>query len=232
MKRFRKLAGILTAAALFCAPCFAGEVFHGAYLQGFPDGSIRPEQAVTRAELAQILYRMMDETARKEAGGAESAFLDVAPSDWEYEAVCAMAYFRLMLGDGGCFRPDEGVTGEELSIILERIRASEDGRRLLSALSSGWQAQEVTFAAGNGWVMGLHGVVFSPEKAFTRAELAALFNRLLGREPESLVDLMIGMPLFTDNLDTRKDYFLPIQEAAIDHTAELSGGGEHWTGLG
>ena len=60
MKVFRKLALAALLTALLTGTCLARETFHGAYLQGFPDGSIRPDAAVPRAELAEILYRMMD----------------------------------------------------------------------------------------------------------------------------------------------------------------------------
>ena len=123
MKIFRKLLLALLVLAALRVPCFAQEAFHGAYLQGFPDGSIRPEKQVTRAELAEILYRMISPDARQELT-AESAFRDVGRNHWAYEAVRTMAGLRLMLGDtDGNFRPNDGVTGEELSIILERVRA-------------------------------------------------------------------------------------------------------------
>ena len=232
MKFFRKLLLAFLLLAALRVPCFAQEAFHGAYLQGFPDGSMRPEKQVTRAELAEILYRMISPDARQELT-AESAFRDVERNHWAYEAVRTMAGLRLMLGDGnGNFRPDDGVTGEELSVILERVRAQESGKEALAALSSGWAAQEVTFEAGNGWVMGLHGAVFSKEQALSRAELAEILNRILGRKPEALSDLLVGMPLFSDNLDTEAPYFLAMQEAAIDHTARACGDGERWTGLG
>ena len=232
MKIFRKLLLALLVLAALRVPCFAQEAFHGAYLQGFPDGSIRPEKQVTRAELAEILYRMISPDARRELT-SESAFRDVGRNHWAYEAVRTMAGLRLMLGDtDGNFRPNDGVTGEELSVILERVRAQDSGKEALAALSSGWAAQEVTFEAGNGWVMGLHGAVFSKEQALSRAELAVILNRILGRTPQSLSDLLVGMPLFSDNLDTEAPYFLAMQEAAIDHTARACGDGERWTGLG
>ena len=59
MKFFRKLLLAFLLLAALRVPCFAQEAFHGAYLQGFPDGSIRPEKQVTRAELAEILNRIL-----------------------------------------------------------------------------------------------------------------------------------------------------------------------------
>lgn len=233
MKIFRNLLLTLLLAALLTIPCFAGETFHAAYLRGFPDGTLRPTQTVTRAELAEMLYRLMEPGAREEASSTECGFLDLGPSHWAYGAVSTLANLRVMLGfPDGYFRPQDGVTGPELSIILERIRASDAGRNAWPALASGWEAEDVTFEAGNGWVMGLFDGVFQKDRAFTRSELAALLNRLLGRKPQSLSDLPIGMPLFSDNLDTENASFLALQEAAVDHTAELTNGHEHWTGLG
>ena len=233
MKIFRKIVLTALLAALLTVSCFAGEVFHAAYLHGFPDGTLRPTQTVTRAELAEILYQLMEPDAREEVSSTECGFLDLGPSHWAYDAVSALARLRIMLGFAdGYFRPERGVTGPELSIVLERIRASEAGRTAWPALASGWDAEDVTFAAGNGWVMGLFDGVFQKDRAFTRSELAALLNRLLGREPEALSDLPIGMPLFSDNLDTASASFLAMQEAAVDHTAEVTNGHERWTGLG
>ena len=65
MKIFRKMLLALLVLAALRVPCFAQEAFHGAYLQGFPDGSIRPEKQVTRAELAEILNRILGRTDDK-----------------------------------------------------------------------------------------------------------------------------------------------------------------------
>ena len=233
MKTIRKLIFTTAILALLTTGALAQEAFHGAYLQGYPDGTIRPEAPVTRAELAEILYRMMEPDERMAASDTECGFLDLGPSHWAYPAVSALAKLQIMLGGSdGRFRPDDGVTGEELSIVLERVRALDAGKRALAALSAGWQAQEVTFAAGNGWVMGLHGKTFQKEQALTRAELAEILNRVLGRRPQGLDSLLIGMPLFSDNLDTEAPYFLSVQEAAVDHTAQCAGAHERWLGLG
>ena len=233
MKVFRKLALAALLTALLTGTCLARETFHGAYLQGFPDGSIRPDAAVTRAELAEILYRMMDLDQRRELSETESVFADVPTRHWAYDAICAMAGARLMLGGSdGCFRPDDGVTGEELSIIFERVRAQETGKEALPELASGWASQEVTFAAGNGWVMGLQDGVLAPDEPLSRGQFAQIMNRLLGRAPGSADDLMVGMPLFSDNLDTKSRYFLDLQEAAAGHSFRVTDGREVWTGLG
>lgn len=212
--------------------CAAQEVFHAAYLHGFPDGSIRPEQTLTRAEFAAILCRMMQEPPAAEEE-AELSFQDVPQQHWAYEAVKAVSSLGLMKGTpDGTFLPDRGLTGQELCVVLERLKQSDAAGRLLPELKEGWARQEITFAAQNGWVMGLHEGVFEVGHPLTRAEFAEIFNRILGRTPETLASLLVGMPVFADNADTKTPYFLAIQEAAIDHTARCDEAGEQWYALG
>ena len=72
------------------------------------------------------------------------------------------------------------------------------------------------------------GGVIPQEGLMTAGRCAAL----LGRTPASLDALQLGMPIFDDNRDARAWYFLPIQEAAVTHTAAQSGAWEQWDALG
>ena len=83
MKRayLRKLTAAALLAALLLSPVLAAEELHPAYLGGFPDGSIRPESALTREQLAQALYRLIPEAQRTELT-APVCFSDVPPSRW------------------------------------------------------------------------------------------------------------------------------------------------------
>ncbi len=224
------LAAVL--AALLAGTCAAQEAYHAAYLYGFPDGSIRPEQPLTRAELAQSLCRLLPEQTEA-AQDVVEAFCDVESGFWAEAAIEKMARLGLMRGaPDGRFLPEQGVTGGELAIILERLRQSEEADLCAAPLAAGWVQQEISFAAGNGWVMGLHGDAFAKEQALTRGEFAQIMNRILGRTPEALSALLVGMPLFSDNLDTTAPFFLAIQEAAVDHTAQCADEGERWLALG
>lgn len=235
MKRiyWRRLAAAVLLAALLAAPVLAAEEqYHPAYLGGFPDGTIRPEDALTREQLAQALYRLIPETRRAELT-VPVCFSDVPPSRWSSEAVTAMVNLGVLYGTGeGAFCPETGVTGPELAAALMRAAASETAREFLPELAAGWDAQTFCFEAGGGWMMGLDGTEFAPDKPLTRGRFAEILNGLLGRTPQSLDSLLVGMPLWSDNLDTEAAYFLALQEAGTTHTAERDGEGETWTGLG
>lgn len=209
------------------------EAFHAPYLCGYPDGTIRPDEPLTREALAQVLYRMMDADYLRQLGPCAGLFPDVPPSRWSYAAVSTLAQPGLMpAGADGSFYPERGVTGQMLALTLARIADTEAGRAALGPLAEGWKAQEITFEAGNGWVMGLQDGVFAPDEPLSRGQFAQIMNRLLGRLPGSADDLMVGMPLFSDNLDTKSRYFLDLQEAAAGHSFRVTDGREVWTGLG
>lgn len=229
----RRFAAAVLLLALLAGQAFAaGEVFHPAYLSGFPDGTIRPEAALTREQLAQALYRLIPEDRR--AGlDAPTCFCDVPPSRWSYTAITATVNLGVLYGtQDGAFSPEGGVTGPELAAVLMRIAASKTAAKCLPELAEGWSALEPSFSAGDGWIMGLDGAEFDPDRPLTRAELARILNRLLVRNPASLDALLIGMPLWTDNSDTKAWYFLDMQEAGTDHTACPNADGEAWSALG
>ena len=64
-----------------------------------------------------------------------------------------------------------------------------------------------------------------------RAEMTAMVNRALGRDPQSASDLLEGMKTWKDNADPTAWFYLDIQEAANGHTYARKTGGEYWTGL-
>ena len=205
MKRayLRKLAAAALLAALLLSPVLAAEELHPAYLGGFPDGSIRPESTLTREQLAQALYRLIPETQRTELT-APVCFSDVPPSRWSSEAVTAMVNLGVLYGTGdGAFCPEAAVNAPELAAALMRAAASETARACLPELAAGWDAQSFCFETGGGWVMGLEGTVFLPEQPLTRGRFAEILNGILGRTPQSLESLLVGMPLWS-TISTRR----------------------------
>ena len=232
----RRLFAAALAASLLplaAAPASAAsEVYHPAYLSGFPDGSIRPEAALTREQLAQALYRLIPGSVRSGLR-AQSVFSDVSADRWSYPAVSAAVELGILYGTAdGAFLPEAAVSGPELAAALMRLSASDAAAEALPELARGWSALDVSFENDCGWVMGLNGTVFEPDAALTRAQFAEILNRLLSRTPQTLDGLLIGMPLWRDNLDTECWYFTVMQEAGTDHTAVCSGEDETWSGVG
>ncbi|CAM3885167.1 S-layer homology domain-containing protein [Alkalicoccus chagannorensis] len=86
-------------------------------IEGDPEGTFRPSDSLTRAELSAVLVR-----AFTFSGSDETSFPDVSESHWGYEDIQRLASAGLAGGyEDGTFRPDRAVTRAEFSTLLDRI---------------------------------------------------------------------------------------------------------------
>ena len=134
--------------------------------------------------------------------------------------------------DDGTFRPNEKITRAELAAIISRF-AELDGTSApsFSDIEGHWAQDSIRLAASNGWIYGYTDGSFRPNQAITRAETAAMINRVLDRTPKNEDALLDGMLTFWDNLDTSKWYYIPIQEATNYHRYVKDESGETWVEL-
>ena len=176
---------------------------HDAYLVGFPDGTIRPNAEISRAEVAQILYRLMTQDAHTRYDTAVNAFAGVANTDWYNAAVSTLAAMDILKGRGnGQFDPMAPVSRAEFAVMMARLEGgSYVGDDRFSDISDCWAREEINRAASLGWVKGYDDGEFAPERTMTRAEVVAILNRALGRCPKSTQDLLPGAKTFPDNAD-------------------------------
>ncbi len=87
------------------------------YLQGFQDGTFRPEATLTRAEFVTVINRMYGYYVQ-----TENIFWDVQKSDWFYEEVMAAVQAGYIKGMGdGRFAPNETVSREQVCVMLNSI---------------------------------------------------------------------------------------------------------------
>lgn len=207
---------------------------HNAYLVGFSDGTIRPDAEISRAEVAQILYRLLTVDAHINFDTAENGFADVSDADWYNLPVSTLASMGILKGrDNGCFDPSAPISRAEFAAIMARLEGgSYTGDDRFDDISDCWAKAEINHVASLGWVQGVGNGKFDPERTMTRAEAVAIFNRALGRCPKSVQDLLPGMKTFPDNADVEAWYYLDIQEAANGHSyAKGKTGTETWVEL-
>ena len=207
---------------------------HTAYLTGYPDGTVRPDGEITRAEVASIFYRLLRDEARTSARAAAKAFSDVPAGKWYHDAVTAMAGLGIVTGyPDGTFRPDQSITRAEFAAILARIEQTQTGADAgFTDVAGHWAAKQIGIACAKGWATGYADGTFRPDRTITRAEAVAMTNRLLERRPESEAELLPGMRTWTDNADPAKWYYLDIQEATNSHTyTRRASGYELWQQL-
>lgn len=88
------------------------------YIEGYPDGTFKPLNGLSREEYATIIYRILefDKTTYTKH------FSDVAEGRWSYEAIETMAEYGIIEGVGnGRYEPEREITQEEAILILDRI---------------------------------------------------------------------------------------------------------------
>ena len=196
MRQTVRCAAALAAAFLaLCAPCRAAEACeHPAYLAGFADGTMRPDAPLTREQLAQMLYRLLPEDARKNEPRA-AAYVDVAANRWSYRAVCALTELGVWSDDRQAhFAPQQTVTGAEFAETLRRAGA------VLPQLAAA-------------------GTPADADAPLSRGQAVRALNALLHRSDETALD---GVLTWQD-VDEGSPYSADVREAANPHSVMPDG---------
>lgn len=147
------------------------------YLSGVGNGLFQPDAPVTRAQLAQILWRLGGSLA-----AAGVSFSDVSSDAWYYEAVSWCCSRGLMSGlPGNLFAPDVPLTREQTGLILyQYARLSKANVSYLADLSvyedgdtvSSWAKTSLEWAVANGLLSSGSGDTIRPLDDITRGEMA------------------------------------------------------------
>lgn len=204
---------------------------HFAYVQGYPDGTVKPAGNITRAETAAILFRLMDDTSRKTYYSTKSGFRDVASGSWYNTYVATLNNAGVITdSSNGYFRPNEAITRAELAAMLAKFSETTGAANYFNDVSAKyWAANAIAICAKLGWINGYPDGTFRPDKNVTRAELMAMINRATGRAPKSADAFLPGMKTWIDNTSD-KWYYLDVQEATNSHSYTVKGS-ETWTAL-
>ena len=204
---------------------------HFAYVQGYPDGTVKPAGNITRAETAAILFRLMDDASRKTYYSTKSGFRDVASSSWYNTYVATLNNAGVITdSSNGYFRPNEAITRAELAAMLAKFSETTGAANYFNDVSAKyWAANAIAICAKLGWINGYPDGTFRPDKNVTRAELMAMINRATGRAPKSADAFLPGMKTWIDNTSD-KWYYLDVQEATNSHSYTVKGS-ETWTAL-
>ncbi|OPZ90850.1 MAG: Cellulosome-anchoring protein precursor [Firmicutes bacterium ADurb.Bin419] len=166
-----------------------GDGKHKGYMRGYEDKSFRPENNITRAEMAVILANL-DEVTK---GGLESTtFKDVSDKHWAawaIEHVVQKGYFKGY--EDSTFRPDKYITRAELSVVLCKylelngIDATENS---LTDITGHWAEGYINMLTSKGYIKGYSDKTFRPDNNIKRSECTALINRALGIEMPDKVE--------------------------------------------
>ena len=208
---------------------------HFAYIVGYGNGEVRPQNNITRAEVATIFFRLLTDDVRDENLTKTNRYSDVAATSWYNTAVSTLSSMGIITGyPDGTFRPNAAITRAEFAAIAARF--DNDGDKTaakFSDIATHWARDEISIAYNNGWINGYPDGTFGPQRDITRAETMTLVNRVLNRQPETEDDLLPNMTVWTDNANPKAWYYLAVQEATNSHYYKFKTNSkyEKWTEL-
>ena len=156
------------------------------YINGYPDGTFKPDNNITRAEMTKILVKVQ---GLEEAASDSPQFKDVNPSDWYYGYIEAAARAGLVKGyETGEFRPNQRITREEIAALICRAMGKEsEAASLANARTdftddqdiAAWARGYIVIEFREGIVNGYPDQSFGPKKNATRAEVCAMVSRYI-----------------------------------------------------
>lgn len=213
---------------------------HYAYVMGYPDGTVRPNGSITRAEVSTILFRLLSDETRDEYFTTESSFTDVKAGAWYNNSIATLEKAGVIVdtAKGGAFRPNEAITRAELAAMLAQFSDAKPvkGVKFSDVSAEHWAYEAIAIAAKMGWIEGYPDGTFRPDATITRAEMMTLVNRALERVPSDEDHLLSKRVMLTFPDCKSGDWFyIAVQEATNSHTYERAAteknGDEQWTAL-
>ena len=206
---------------------------HYAYIVGYPDKTVRPQNGITRAEVATIFFRLLTDETRDANSTKSNSYSDVAAGAWYNHAVSTLSAMGIVKGSNGKFNPNAPITRAEFAAIAARFDDKANTTTAdFSDIASHWAKNEISAASNNGWITGYPDGTFRPDNKITRAEAMTLVNRVLKRLPETEEDLHDDMIKWSDNSDVSQWFYLDVQEATNSHYYQTKENQfEKWTKL-
>lgn len=146
-------------------------------LQGYADGLIHEDDPLSRAQMATIVYRLLDDESVAALSVPSRSFTDVDASAWYAPSVLALADAGVVGGTGnGYFAPDSPTTWAQLLTVLGRFVEQQECA-LQHIRYDGWARPAIETAVALGWIEDSAEIV--PDDVITRGAAVNLINMVL-----------------------------------------------------
>ncbi|HIW48800.1 MAG TPA: S-layer homology domain-containing protein [Firmicutes bacterium] len=201
---------------------------HIAYLNGYPDGTFGPNKSMTRAEVAQMFYSLLNNKTLP----ITKTFPDVPTDAWYATAVNTLASLGILSGDpDGNYRPNDPITRAEFCVVALAFayEPEEFSCSFTDVSPSDWFYNVVAQAATYGWISGYDETTFGPNDNITRAQVTTMVNHMLGRSADLnyLEEQEEDLIHFSD-LSSSHWAYAQIMEAVNAHSYTVEDGEEVW----
>ena len=154
------------------------KMINAGVISGYPDGTFKPDKAVTRAEFTVMIVKALNLETR-----AGKTFTDTA-SHWAKESISTAAAHGIISGyDENTFGPDDLITREQAAVIVSLATKLEAATGELSFTDSKaispWAKPGVAAAFKGGFISGYPDGTFKPQGNTTRAEAVSLILKAI-----------------------------------------------------
>lgn len=185
---------------------------HKKYILGYEDNTFRPENKITRAEVATILVRVLNlEVSREDV----KIYNDFDNKHWAYNYINTASKHGLFTGyKDGSFNPNGYITRAELSTVLARyngLKSVEPMKLHFTDINGHWAKNYIEEIYRIKLIEGYKDGTFLPNASIKRSETVTIINRMLHRGPLTGAELE-----FTDVNKTHWAYG-QILESCTDH---------------
>lgn len=182
---------------------------HESYMSGEEGARFYPDRAMTRAEMAQVLYNLLASYPPVTDG----SFSDVSAGAWYATEVNTLVELDVLSGyEDGTFRPNNAVTRAEFVTAVCKCFDLTDGADSGFSDVSGWASGYINAAVERGWIVGMGDGTFQPNANLTRAQVTPILNKALERTGSGFAADAVT-PEFVD---------VPSSHWAYEHIAEAA----------
>jgi len=163
---------------------------------GYPDGSFKPDDGITRAEFITLVNKSFGFTR-----SAQISFTDVSTTDWFFEQVCRAGAAGYISGYGdGTLRPGNEISRQEVAAILSRLLKLKvtENMGAISVFKDAdsipqWSRGPVNAVVAGGYMSGYPDQTYQPERAITRAEAIVTLDRAVGEAAKTITFNQAGI---------------------------------------
>lgn len=183
---------------------------HEAYMSGEAGARFYPDRAMTRAEMAQVLYNLLASYPPVTGG----SFSDVSAGAWYATAVNTLVELDVLSGyEDGTFRPNNAVTRAEfVTAVCKCFDSLSTGSAGFSDVSGHWAEGFINQAVAEDWISGFPDGTFRPDESIQRCQVTAILNNALERTGSG----------FAADAGTQEFVDVPSSHWAYEHIAEAA----------
>ena len=183
---------------------------HESYMSGEAGARFYPDRAMTRAEMAQVLYNLLASYPPVTGG----SFSDVSDSAWYATAVNTLVELDVLSGyEDGTFRPNNAVTRAEfVTAVCKCFDNLSTGSAGFSDVSGHWAEGFINQAVAEDWISGFPDGTFRPDESIQRCQVTAILNKALERTGSG----------FAADAGTQEFVDVPSSHWAYEHIAEAA----------